>query len=168
MPTIAAKASTRVAEMILVDTNVLLRIAQPKNPMHHQAMSAVKAMQAQGDVLCVVPQVLYEYWVVATPPKERNGLGMAAKEVDADLAGIIDRFRLIRDERWDFQTMAGSGTTRRPQAAHDARLVAAMQRHRMSTIISFNVSDSQRYPGINVLDPDTLGATGTVPTEDTE
>jgi len=38
---------------------------------------------------------------------------------------------------------------------HDARLVAAMIVHGVSTILTFNVHDFTRYP-ISVLDPATL------------
>jgi hypothetical protein len=37
--------------------------------------------------------------------------------------------------------------------AHDARLVAAMLAHGLSRLLTFNVSDFARYPGITVLEP---------------
>jgi len=37
--------------------------------------------------------------------------------------------------------------------AHDARLVAAMQVHGIDQLLTFNVTDFQRYPMITVLDP---------------
>ncbi len=85
--------------MILVDTNVLLRMAQPSHTMHAQAVSAVSSLRMRNEVLCVVPQILYEYWAAATRPVQSNGLGMTAVEADADLAKIIQRFRFVRDER---------------------------------------------------------------------
>ena len=51
--------------MILVDTNVLLRWAKPGHSMHHSAVSVVSKLRSEGETLCVVPQVLYEYWAVA-------------------------------------------------------------------------------------------------------
>lgn len=36
---------------------------------------------------------------------------------------------------------------------HDARLVAAMNVNGLTSIVTFNVDDFQRYPGIRVLHP---------------
>lgn len=46
-------------------------------------------------------------------------------------------------------------TADRPIAAqhtHHARLVAAMQRHGIARLLTFNPSDFTRFPGIDVLD----------------
>jgi predicted nucleic acid-binding protein len=37
--------------------------------------------------------------------------------------------------------------------AHDARLVAAMQVHGITSILTFDKSDFSRYPGIEVIHP---------------
>lgn len=42
--------------------------------------------------------------------------------------------------------------------AHDARLVAAMHRHRIPKILTFNVADFIRYPNVEVLDAAQIGA----------
>ena len=41
---------------------------------------------------------------------------------------------------------------------YDARLVAAMQVHGISSILTFNPSDFRRYPGIEVIDPTEVAA----------
>jgi predicted nucleic acid-binding protein len=40
------------------------------------------------------------------------------------------------------------------KAAHDARLVAAMQVHAVTSILTFDRSGFSRYPGIEVVLPD--------------
>jgi len=141
--------------MILLDTNVLARSAQPGHSQYPSAIAAVETLGLRNERLCVVPQVLYEYWVVATRPVEQNGLGMTAIEAAADLVATIQRFHVYRDERaildsWQklvlqYQVLGKN--------AHDARLVAAMERHGISRILTFNASDFSRYPGIQILDP---------------
>ena len=42
---------------ILVDTNILLRIAQPGSPHHHDALAALDVLEQAGHELCLVPQV---------------------------------------------------------------------------------------------------------------
>jgi len=44
------------------------------------------------------------------------------------------------------------------KVAHDSRLVAVMKTHGVTHIISFNVGDFARYPGVTVLDPNILAA----------
>ena len=85
--------------MILLDTNVLARSAQPGHSQYESAISAVDTLRLHNETLCLVPQVLYEYWAVATRPVEQNGLGMTAIEAAADLVAVVQRFHLHRDER---------------------------------------------------------------------
>jgi predicted nucleic acid-binding protein len=42
------------------------------------------------------------------------------------------------------------------KSAHDARLAAAMNVHRINQILTFNGTDFARYPGIAVIDPATI------------
>jgi predicted nucleic acid-binding protein len=50
---------------VLLDTNILLRLAVVSHPTHSDAVSAVHKIRHRGDDPVIVPQVLYEYWVVA-------------------------------------------------------------------------------------------------------
>jgi predicted nucleic acid-binding protein len=40
--------------------------------------------------------------------------------------------------------------------AHDTRLVAAMLVHGVTHLLTFNVTDFSRFPGLTVLDPATV------------
>jgi hypothetical protein len=62
----------------LVDTNILTRLADPAHATHQQAVDAVKRLAHQGHKLHIVPQNLYEFWVVCTRPKNVNGLARIA------------------------------------------------------------------------------------------
>lgn len=54
---------------ILLDTNVLCRLIEQEHPHHVTAERAVLALRRDLHELCLVPQILYEYWVVVTRPK---------------------------------------------------------------------------------------------------
>jgi predicted nucleic acid-binding protein len=141
--------------MILVDTNVLLRSAQPSHSLHQSAVASVANLRLANEALCLVPQVLYEYWVVATRPVDENGLGMSARETEVDLAKLMQRFRFFRDERAIFEPWHKLVVQHQVlgKNGHDARLVAAMQRHSLTHILTFNGDHFKRYPGITVLVP---------------
>lgn len=142
--------------LVLVDTNVLLRIVEPQHIHHRHAVSSLRLLSQAGHVLCLVPQIHYEFWVAATRPIAVNGLSMTTYEADAELKKLgPPLFRFLRDERAIYNPWRDVVTKHSLQgkSAHDARLVAAMQRHGLSHILTFNVHDFKWYPGIEVLDP---------------
>ncbi len=125
--------------------------------MHEiEALAAIDWLDANGHECVIVPQVLYEYWVVATRPIENNGLGMPVANADAALSQWIAVFRLLLDERGVFAYWRDLVATKdvKGKNAHDARLIAAMQRTTASTdLLSFNKADFTRYPGVNAFTP---------------
>lgn len=139
---------------ILLDTNVLCRLAERGHPDHSTAENAIAKLRGQQHELCLVPQVLYEYWVVVTRPAAENGLGMTTADVDAAIDLWLEVFTLLRDERGIFvlwRELARQHDAK-GKSAHDTRLVAAMNRHNLSHLLTFNVADFRRYPGIEVVD----------------
>ena len=142
----------------LVDTNVLIRLAQPSHRHHATAKNAFECLRLANHHGFIVPQVLYEFWVVGTRPETENGLGLTIDEVVAELAEIKVLFRFFRDERTIFEKWEHLVETHRVSGkpAHDARLVAAMVRHGLTHILTFNAQDFARYAGITVLIPDNV------------
>jgi predicted nucleic acid-binding protein len=140
---------------ILIDTNVVLRLGDKGHAMHGEALAAIDWLDANGHECVIVPQVLYEYWVVATRPLEKNGLGMAVASADAAVSQWIGLFRLLLDERGVFSYWRDlvAANDVKGKSAHDARLVAAMQRHGLTDLLSFNKLDFSRFTAINTFTP---------------
>jgi predicted nucleic acid-binding protein len=140
---------------LLLDTNILLRLGDKTHAMHRDALNSIELLDRQGVECVIVPQVLYEYWVVATRPLDRNGLEMSVTTVEAALTKWCSVFRLLRDERGVFSRWRDLVTTHAVQGklAHDARLVAAMQRHGVKHLLTFNVGDFERFSEILVYAP---------------
>ncbi|MGV3723507.1 MAG: type II toxin-antitoxin system VapC family toxin [Actinomycetota bacterium] len=139
----------------LVDTNLLLRSAEVGHPMHSPAVDAIRLLLAQGEVIYTTAQNLYEFWVVATRPIERNGLGLGIASAEAELVRLESQFPLLSDTRDGYDEWRRLVTTHSVMGvnAHDTRLVASMLVHGVSHILTFNVADFQRYPGITVVHP---------------
>ncbi len=76
----------------LIDTNILTRMAEPVHATHREALEAVRRLTKQGRLLHIVPQNLYEFWVVATRPVSVNGLGKTAAEALLDLINLKGLF----------------------------------------------------------------------------
>jgi len=145
--------------LILCDTNVLLRSAKPDHSHHSIALEALSILRRRGDEPVVVPQCCYEYYAVATRPTDSNGLGMEPSDALRDLTEIVHLFRLLRDERTVFESWREliSKHSVRGKAVHDARLVAAMMRHRVTHLLTFNSDDFARYAdAITILQPHSL------------
>jgi len=74
---------------VLVDTNVLLRLAQPNHGQYRAATDGVARALLAGEMLYVTPQNIIEFWAAATRPVgAANGLGLTAGAVAAEIATI--------------------------------------------------------------------------------
>jgi predicted nucleic acid-binding protein len=139
----------------LGDTNLLLRITEPAHPMYPEAVQAIETLLARREEIVLVPQNLFEFWVVATRPRERNGLGMTAAEALSELDRLEGLLPVLSDppalySEWRrLVTSHGIVGSR----AHDVRLVAAMLTHGITHILTFNVDDFRRFEGIIVVHP---------------
>jgi predicted nucleic acid-binding protein len=149
---------------VLIDSNILLRIDQSQHPHQEAALQATERLVTRGHEPRTVPQVFYEYWVVATRPIESNGLGFGPTETQRLLGEHDMLFPVLKDERGILALWADLvvryGVVGKP--AHDTRLVAAMLRHEISHILTFNAGDFARYAEVAAITPDALltGASG--------
>lgn len=80
-----------------IDTNILARSIEESHPMHQIASDAVETLLSSEEVVCILPQNLYEFWVIATRPREQNGLGMSAVEAETQCAEFERIFSLMLD-----------------------------------------------------------------------
>lgn len=143
---------------VLVDTNILGRYSQPEHPQNEAAIRAIETLGQAGHELRLVPQVAYEFWVVATRPTAQNGLGFTAAETYEAIHAFLDLFPLLRDERGVFEPWLHlvHSVPCLGKVAHDARLVAAMRRHGLSHILTYNTADFRRYADISLLHPEAV------------
>jgi predicted nucleic acid-binding protein len=145
--------------MILLDTNVLGRMTDAADPQCAVARRAVHSLLASHDGPVVVPQVLYEFWAVATrkagpPPTGQNGLGMTPEQASQWLGFFQRRFTLLPDReellpRWHDLVRRLRITGIR---SYDARLVAAMQTYAIERLLTFNAEHFRRF-SITIIDP---------------
>jgi predicted nucleic acid-binding protein len=151
--------------VILVDTNFLLRHTRTADPFYATVDAAVVALQARGEVLCVVPQVVYEFWAAATRPQSANGLGLSIPECQTRIARVKLLCHLLPDQPTLFVEWEGlvGAYACHGRVSYDARLVAAMRTHGLTRLLTFNGADFARFPGVTVLDPAAVAAPGPTP-----
>jgi len=123
--------------------------------MHHDAATAILKLMQRGNRLCIIPQNLIEFWNVATRPVERNGLGYSLERVEQEIQQLKAFLELLPDQADIYPTwealVVGYGV--RGVNVHDARLVAAMQVHGLTHLLTFNERDFRRYPEIAAIAP---------------
>lgn len=139
---------------VLLDTNIIIRAAQPNQPFWPDINQALTALIADGCSLCVVPQNIYEFWVVATRPEAQNGFGLSPSDTKVLVDGTLGMRTLLKDERgiFDLWRSLVDRYAVEGKSAHDTHLVAAMQRHSIANLLTNNKSDFARFP-ITALTP---------------
>ncbi len=133
--------------MILLDTNIILRSKQ-KNSMHfHSVVSQLFKLADAGEELIVCPQVIYEFYVVATRPVNENGLGLSANKAKNEIENILETYFMPpEDERLFYiwkKIIADYSVS--GKNAHDARIVAFMVTHGIKKLNTLNKSDFIRF-----------------------
>ena len=143
---------------VLVDTNVLVRRLNRRDPQYRDARAALKTLSQRGDKVCIVAQNIIELWSVCTRPTDRNGFGLSTAVADRVTERIEASFQFLPETHAIYTAWreivvhhAVSGLK-----VHDARLVAAAVAHGVKSILTFNGADFRRYAQIEVLDPSSV------------
>jgi predicted nucleic acid-binding protein len=143
---------------VLLDTNILLRSAQPSHPLCPPATRAVSKLIRQKDSVFFCSQNIAEFWNVATRPADRNGLGLTQEEVLQEVSSIEKLLTLLPDVPATYGAWKQIVKDHKVQGVKvfDARLVATMSVYAVESILTFNVADFKRYSQVNAIDPSTV------------
>ncbi|HEU4388385.1 MAG TPA: type II toxin-antitoxin system VapC family toxin [Blastocatellia bacterium] len=145
--------------MHLADTNILLRFLLRSDPSYLSIRQAVRILKARREPVVTTPQNIAEFWNVCTrPTTARGGLGLSVEATEHRLRLLERHFRVLSDNPAVYETWKALVSKHKVigVAVHDARLVAAMIVHGVTSILTTNVGDFRRYPGINVFAPDDI------------
>jgi len=143
----------------LVDTPLLMRMANRADVHYAVAETAVETLRQQGETLHIAPQNLIEFRNGATRPVEANGLGLSPSVVEAQAEAFEQKFLLLPETpdiypAWKALVQAAGVVGKQ---VHDARLVAVCHVYGITHILTFNVRHFARLaafaPGVTVVDP---------------
>ena len=142
----------------LLDTNILVRASDSKARDRSLAINAVAHLLTQNHDCVVAPQILVEFWVVATRPVDVNGLGWSIDQCQQEVEQFLDQFPLIEEQPESFRIWLK--LVQRYQIAgkrvHDARLAATMLANDIQHIVTFNMDDFADIAEITPLHPRTI------------
>jgi len=146
------------APAYLLDTNILLRLSLPGGPYDDVVTSAVGRLVAEGATLFYTLQNAAEFWNVCTRPRERNGLGLSARETDRRLRLIEQQFLFLPETEATYaewrRIVMECGVS--GVQVHDARLAAVMNVNDVSFLLTLNPRDFERFAGLTPIHPDDL------------
>ena len=144
---------------IIIDSNILCRLARSDDPQHEESRKAVELCLERKEELLLIPQAQREFWVVATRPREQNGLGMTPAEAAQQLKDFEKFSTFLADtptvhQNWQRLVVQYQVSGKE---AHDTGFVAAMQAHGIGQILTWNAKDFHRYQKeVTILTPDGL------------
>ncbi|MBE9012259.1 type II toxin-antitoxin system VapC family toxin [Pseudanabaenaceae cyanobacterium LEGE 13415] len=142
----------------LLDTNIVLRLSNPIDPQHILATDAIFRLIAQGHQCVITPQVLFEFWVVATRPTTVNGLGWTTEQANDSIERLLDRFPLLeeRPEIFPLWLQLVNDNNIQGKRSHDIRLIAVMLSHSVDHLLTLNPNDFAVTASITVIHPQTV------------
>ncbi len=143
----------------LLDTSVLVRLANAADADYGVAARAVVELRQRGELLHITPQVLIEFRNVATRPISANGLGLPPMRAEAQAQEFEAVFSLLLDTSdiypaWKALVEAVGVIGKQ---VHDARLVAVCHAHAIPQVLTFNSGHFARMasfgPGLIPVHP---------------
>jgi predicted nucleic acid-binding protein len=149
--------------LVALDSNILLRFANRKDPQNPEARSAVRLLLGAKADLCFFPQNAAEYWSVSTrPATARGGYGWTIEYTSKRLRAVERLFTVLLDDPTQFSVWRQLVEVERVigHNVHDARLVAAMTVHGVTHLLTYDIRDFRRYTGISVFTPAEVIARG--------
>lgn len=143
-------------DLALVDTNVLVESVMASSS-HHQAAAALLERAQSGDVdLCVLPQVLAEFYSVVTDPR-RVSSALSVERAIEDITMFLTMPGMTElptptdvVSRW-IELARRHNVTRGD--VFDVILAAAMLGNGVRRIYTYNRQDFERFSEIQVLEP---------------
>lgn len=137
--------------MILLDTNILIHGNQHASPHFSTITNKLIEFADSDEELVICPQVIYEFYAVATRPVEaRGGLGMSGERALSQIQKFHANYLFINDSENLFnvwlqllQKYNSLGTS-----AHDTRLVAFMKSQNIIQLYTMNHRHFKRYEDI--------------------
>src|SRR4051812_13403321 len=124
--------------MILLDTNILVRLSNAQDANYKVTHAAISGCRKKGRRLFVASQILQEFWVVATRPANKNGLGFTPAKTDRYLARFLRTFVRLPDSQLLFEAWRLLVNTHSIEGlpAYDARIAAFVQTYPLSGLMT--------------------------------
>lgn len=141
------------------DTGCLLRLLDRSDPQHALIRRALGVLRGRGDVPVTAPQNVAEFWNVCTrPASARGGFGLSPQETDRRVKSLERLFPVLPDRETAYAIWRRLVLQHSVQGVqvHDLRLVAWMEVHGVTHLLTLNQADFARYSGVTAQSPEDI------------
>jgi predicted nucleic acid-binding protein len=144
----------------LLDTNIILRFADTRSSEYEIINNSIFQILLQGGQCFITPQVLIEFWVVATRPLAVNGLGWTPEETERAVQMLINQFEWLEETPDVFPIWLSLAKTHRisGKRTHDLRIQAVVLAHNISHLLTLNPKDFVEVEGITIVHPNSINS----------
>ena len=141
-----------------LDTNILLSATDRSRPDFSAARRVFTEAVPQGYHLCISPQIIREYLVVATRPVSVNGLGLSTQNAIDNIEHFRKRTLLLEENNQSAAELLSllSRYTITGKKIHDAHIAALMVHHVIPTLITCNIQDFEQFAEISLETPESF------------
>jgi predicted nucleic acid-binding protein len=140
------------ADAVFLDTNILIYASIVESPFHQAAVNKIQAQEVAGRELWISRQILREYLATLTRP-QTDISPIPILTLTTEVRFFENRFRVAEDSAQVTQNLltlvqqiAVAG-----KQIHDANIVATMQAHNISQLLTHNISDFNRFAHLITL-----------------
>jgi predicted nucleic acid-binding protein len=144
----------------LMDTNIILRFADTHSSEYEIINNAIFQILLQDGKCFITPQVLIEFWVVATRPVAVNGLGWTPEVTEQAVQMLINQFEWLEEIPDIFHIWLNLATTHKisGKRTHDLRIQAVVLAHKISHILTLNPKDFVELEGLTIIHPNSINS----------
>ena len=138
--------ATTVGSAVFVDTNVLVFAAVVESPFCLRARGAIKRLERSSAELWISRQVIREFLAQMTRAPRAD---FSPKDLFSTLRNFEGRFCIAEDQALVTEQLVFllEHVPTGGKQIHDANIVATMLAYHIPKILTFNVSDFQRFAG---------------------
>ena len=139
---------------VFVDTNVLVYANVATSPLYSPAQAALRSLVAAGTELWLSRQILREYLATLSRPQTFSA-PIAANVLTGDVLRFQAQYRIAEDGPTvtaNLLTLLGTIPLGGKQV-HDANIVATMQAHGVSRLLTHNTTDFARFASLIRVEP---------------
>ena len=140
-------------EILFIDTNVLLTATDELRSQHREAQRLITESGPHGLHLAASGQILREYLVVATRPREANGLGLKVGDAVANVNEFLRHLHLYEENEEVSRRLRGLALVHglHGRRLHDANIAATMSAHGIRAVVTQNDADFAPFEGIETV-----------------
>jgi predicted nucleic acid-binding protein len=143
-----------IAKAVFIDTNVLIYAKLSLSPFHQQAVEKLQTLEAAETQLWISRQILREYLSALTRSNNLTA-PISITALLEDVRYFVSQFQVAEESRETTERLLIliEQVSVGGKQIHDANIVATMQAYEISTLLTHNTQDFNRFSNVVTVVP---------------